>query len=402
MHVERSYFEEMESYLKNEVGLKSLLYGTADFFHMSGPSYPMVWSNSTLDFIGGHMYWQHPSVRGEVNTPMVNDPGFSSVMRLSRTALAGTPYVVPETNHPSPNFYDSEGIPIISAYGRFQDWSGILMYTFELKRSREYAPYIGDAFDISHHPVKMPQMAAGALMFLRGDVSAAAQPLERTYTIEQLRETMLGTEAERPYYTPEFDDLLVLKHGVRIGSMDGPPTQEERLEEKQNPIVSDTGELAWHLPESGKGGMVTIDTPRSQGIIGFVEEYEVSMENFSVEVDNEFCSITLSSLDEDTTAIADASRMLLVAGARAENTGTIWGEAGMRITERGESPSLIEVVTGEVTLQGLEGAESVQVHALDGSGQRMGKPIVPESAGSDRVFSIGDQATTWYEVIVER
>ncbi len=401
MHVEQSYFEEMKGFLKNEVGMKSLLFGTSDFFHMDGPSYPMVQTNSTLDFLGGHMYWQHPSVEGDVNTPMVNDPGFSSVMRLSRTAVSGIPYMVPEVNNPSPNFYDSEGIPVISAYGGLQDWSGILLYTFELKRSNEYAPYIGDSFDISHHPVKMPQMAAGALMFLRGDVSVAEQTLERTYTMEQLRETMLGSEGERPLYTPEFEDMLVLKHGVRIGSMDGPPTQEQGLDE-QNPIVSDTGELSWYLPQNEKGGMVMINAPRSQALVGFVRDYEASAENLSVDVNNEFCAVSLSSLDEDRTAIPSATRMLLVAGARAENTGTIWDEPQMRITDRGESPSRIEEVTGEVRLQGLEDAESIQVYPLDGSGQWIGDPVTAVSEGPDWVFPIGETTTTWYEIIVER
>ncbi len=401
MHVERSYYEEMKSYLRNKLGLKSLLYGTADFMHERGGAYPLAWSNSTMDFLGGHMYWQHPNVDGDVNTPMVNDPGFSNIMRLSRTAVAGKPYTIPETNNPSPNFYDSEGIPVLAAYGSLQDWSGIMMYTFEPKESRDYAPLIGDSFDISHHPVKMPQMTAGALMYGRGDVSSANQTLERSYTREQLQATMVRPDEERPYYTPEFDNLLVLKHKVRIGAFDGPPTRQQRMEQ-QNPIVSDTGELAWYLPEGEKGGLVTINTPRSQGLIGFLEDYEVPVKNLSVNVDNEFSSITLSSLDEDTTAIAQASRLLLVAGARAENTGTVWDEAGMRITERGESPSRIEVVSGEVTLQGLEGATSINVYALDGSGRWMGEPEQAESDGSEWRFPIGGKTTTWYEIVVER
>lgn len=401
MQVERNYFDQMKEYLKEEVGMKAMLYGTADFFHMRGPSYPMAWSNSTLDFLGGHMYWQHSNVEGVVNTPMVNDPNFSSVLRLSRTAVAGKPYIIPEMNHPSPNYYDSEGIPVISAYGSLQGWSGMLMYTFEPKDSPDYEPYIGDSFDISHHPVKMPQMASGALIFVRKDVSSSEQILERTYTREQLRETMLGTEEERPFYTPEFDQLLTLKHGVRIGSMDGPPTSEQRLEE-QNPITSDTDELAWYLPEGEKGGMVTINTPRTQGMIGFVKDYEVSMDNLSIEVDNEFSSITLSSLDKDTTAIAQASNMLLVTGARAENTGTTWDEPKMRTTSRGQSPSLIEVVSGTITLKGLENAKSVLVYALDGSGRWNGEALKAKSNGSAWTFPIGDKTTTWYEIIVER
>ena len=144
MQVERNYFNEMKNYLKDEVGLKSLLYGTADFSPMRGPAYPMVWSNSALDFLGGHMYWQHANIEGRVISPVVNSPGFSSVLRLSRTAVAGKPHLIPEVNHPFPNFYDSEDIQIISAYGSFQDWWEILNYTFEPEENPEYDSYIAN------------------------------------------------------------------------------------------------------------------------------------------------------------------------------------------------------------------------------------------------------------------
>src|SRR6185503_11451077 len=119
------------------------------------------------------------------NVPMVNDPSHSTVVQLSRTAFAGKPYTVSETNHPFPNEYASEGIPILAAYAALQDWDMVVMYTFEPKKDPAWKPYVGDPFDISHDPVRMTGMAAGALMFLRGDVKPAKQIIERTYSKEQ-------------------------------------------------------------------------------------------------------------------------------------------------------------------------------------------------------------------------
>jgi hypothetical protein len=110
---------------------------------------------------------------GVGNVPMVNDPTHSTVVQLSRTAVAGKPYTVSETNHPFPNEYASEGIPILAAYAGLQDWDMVVMYTFEPKKDPAWKPYVGDPFDISHDPVRMTEMAAGALIFLRGDVKAA-------------------------------------------------------------------------------------------------------------------------------------------------------------------------------------------------------------------------------------
>ena len=94
----------------------------------------MLASLSKLDIVDGHVYWQHPGSPPPVNTPMVNDPLHSTVVQLSRTAFAGKPYTVSETNHPFPNDWASEGIPMLAAYGSFQDWDAIILYTFEPKR----------------------------------------------------------------------------------------------------------------------------------------------------------------------------------------------------------------------------------------------------------------------------
>jgi hypothetical protein len=43
--------------------------------------------------------------------------------------VAGKPYTVSEVNHPFPNEYACEGIPILAAYAALHDWDGIFWYT---------------------------------------------------------------------------------------------------------------------------------------------------------------------------------------------------------------------------------------------------------------------------------
>src|SRR5262249_2328041 len=252
--LERGFFDDMKSYLHATLGVKAPIIGTADHSH-SGSSYPLLRAASTLDIVDGHTYWQHPGA-GPHNTPMVNDPLKSTVIELSRTAFAGKPYTVSETNHPFPNEYASEGIPILAAYAALQDWDGVFWYTFEPKASADWRPIIGDPFDISHNPVKMTQMAAGALMFVRGDVRAARQIIQRSYWRQQVQDSIRLPATEKPYFTPGFPLSLPLRHGSRIASMDGEPTKKIELRE-DDPIVSDTGELVWSVsPEIG--GVVTV------------------------------------------------------------------------------------------------------------------------------------------------
>ena len=393
MDMESSFYEDMSSYLKKTLGVKVPITGTADHSHTSSP-YSMLASLSKLDILDGHVYWEHPGSPPPVNTPMVKDPLHSTVVQLSRTAFAGKPYTVSETNHPFPNDWAAEGIPILAAYGSFQDWDAIVMYTFEPKRDPAWKPYVGDPFDISLDPVRMTEMATGALLFERSDVRPAKQTIARTYSPEQVLESRLLPRTEQPYFTPGFPLSLPLEHGVRIRSLSGPPT-ETYAAAPEGPIVSDTKELSW-----SPAGTVTVETERTQALIGFLKADPKKLRNLSADVRNNFAALVLSSLDGKP--LAQSARMLLTAGSRVSNTGLQWNEARTRVLNQGGSPSLIEPVSGDVTLRNLDKASAVALSALDGAGKPIGAPLKARKTAEGWTVTLGDPVTTWYAVSVRR
>jgi hypothetical protein len=395
--VQRDYFAEMDHYVKKTLGSKSLVIATADHSH-SGSGYPILLATLPSDVIDGHTYWQHPEMYVR-KSPMVNDPFNSTVVELSRSAIAGKPYTVSEVNNPYPNDFDGEGIPILAAYGALQDWDAIIWYTFEPKVDPAWKSYVGDPFDISLDPVKMPELAAGALAFLRGDIEKAHSVSERSYTEKQIFESMLIPSTERPYYTPGFPLDLPLEHEVRISSLDGPATLPFPQVPVPDPILSDTRQLAWYHSLQ-KTGLVTVDAPRTQALIGFVKSNGKSVSNLSAEVENTFCTILLSSITKNP--IAKASKLLLVAGGRVENTGQQWNAAGTDVTNWGDSPTLIEQVKGSVTLRHLEAARAVHLQPIDGAGQPVGPSINATKAGDGWKIELGKTVTTWYEITVDR
>jgi hypothetical protein len=395
--LQREYFAGMEDYIKKTLGSQSLVIATADHSH-SNSGYPILMATMGSDVLDGHTYWEHPAeyVR---KSPMVDDPFNSTVAELSRSAIAGKPYTVSEVNEPFPNDFAGEGIPILAAYGALQDWDAILWYTFEPKQDPNWKPYVGDPFDISLDPEKMPELAAGALLFLRADVEKAKQIVTRSYTAQQVYDSMLLPSTERPYFTPGFPLQLVLEHEMRISSFSGPPTASFPTGPVSDPIRSDTRQLAWYhsAPETG---LVTVDTPRTQALIGFVRVHSVADSNFSVDVENRFCVLQLSSLDDEP--ITRSARMLLVAGARVENTGQRWNSAGTDVTSWGDSPTLIEPVMGTLLLKRLDPARSVQLQPIDGAGQPLGLPLTAMRIGKNWTIALGTTATTWYELTVIR
>jgi hypothetical protein len=125
-----------------------------------------------------------------------------------------------------------------------------------------------------------------------------------------------------------------------------------------------------------------------------------TLRNLSADVTNEFASLVLSSLDG--RALAKSERMLLTAGTRVANTNMKWNESHTRLVSQGESPTLIEPVTGTITLRNLQGARGVTAMALDGAGKATGAMVTGKKAAGGWSLPIGETPTVWYTIAVKR
>ncbi len=395
--LQHDYFDTMRGFLQQSLHVHSLILATADHSHANS-GYPILMATQDNDIIDGHTYWQHPEMYVH-KSPMVDDPQNSTVVELSRSALEGKPYTVSEVNEPFPNDYDAEAIPVLAAYGAFQDWDAILWYTFEPKQLRRAAAYVGDPFDISQHPVKMAELAAGALLFLRGDLQSALKVDSRTYTREQVFDSMLLPTTDRPYFTPGFSLTLPLQHEVRIGSFDGPPTQKTPPASNASPIRSDTHQLAWYSGQPHTG-LVTVDSPRTQSLIGFLNAHpQVSDTNLSVTIQNAFAAIQVTALDADS--IANAHRLLAVVGSQVTNSGATWNTADTALTNWGKAPVTLQPVRGNLILHGLNRAHTLTMTVLNGAAQPVGNPITVKRSGDRWILPL-QGVTDWYLITVGR
>jgi hypothetical protein len=329
---------------------------------------------------------------------MVDDPFNSTIVQLSRSAVAGKPYTVSETNHPFPSEYACEGIGILAAYSAFHDWDGIYLYTFEHKNPEEWEAKVAGHFDIRADPVRMCNVAACAAMFLRGDVRPALDTVRRSYSIDQVREGIRLPYSERTYFTPGFSLAIPLRHATRIGGFDDPQGQDAKAG-RSSPTVSDTGDLAWYHSKQ-KRGIVTVETEKSQALIGFLKGHDHKLKNLSAIVENEFCSIILTSLDSQP--ISGSRRLLLVATARSANTGMIWNEERTTLSDWGSAPTVIEPVNGTIFLRNLEPLQRIEMVPLDGAGKPLGDSINARNVQGALTLRIGEQATTWYLIRIQR
>jgi hypothetical protein len=424
--LEIGYFAEMSAYLRRELGARQLILGTSDHNH-GWSALPMLEANATLDVMDGHFYWQHPRSRRPgyhwrrddwwiANTPMVDEPDASLIAHCSRSAVVGHPYIVSELNEPYPNDFAGEFIPISAAYGLLQDWDGIMFYALDGRWGNLYwqeeqwrdEPEAW-TFNLSTDPVKWMQTALGALMFLRGDVQAARETVERAlphdHVLDSLRagrSVRTAGDREHPYWMPGLPGRLALVHRTAIADFHAaalaPAEGEVALPADR--IVSDTGELTW---ENAPGdGRVLVDTPCHQALIGRAGRRSTS--NVELDLATPFAAVQVAGLDG--LEIARATRLLLLAGARVANTGMRWEDERRQSTgeQWGHAPVRLEPVTGTLSLRDLHAARAVALRPLDAAGQPMEGQARPFSRVGD-AFAVeltGTPATPWYLIEIER
>ena len=118
-------------------------------------------------------------------------------------------------------------------------------------------------------------------------------------------------------------------------------------------------------------------------------------ENLSLDIENPFSAVQLSSLDDQP--IATSRRLLLTTTALATNTGIRWKDDRQTLAAWGEGPTVIEPVRGHVLLTGLEDVDGpLTVTGLTVTGRPAAESIeVPLRDGVANI-PVGDPACTWY------
>jgi hypothetical protein len=181
--------------------------------------------------------------------------------------------------------------------------------------------------------------------------------------------------------------LLPLRHGMRIGSLQGADTSKWP-DATGEAVTSDTGELVW------AAGQVTTNTARTASITGRWTRAEFPWGR--LETASQFSAAMVHSLDGKP--ISDSSRLLVTFGGRTANSGMRWNDKRTTTLEAGSGPVLMECGSVSLLLR-RRSATSVEAQALDGGGVAIGTPVRGERSGGEWKLTLRD-ATTWYVVTV--
>ncbi|MHC4585095.1 MAG: carbohydrate binding domain-containing protein [Planctomycetota bacterium] len=180
---EKAYFDGMRNFIKEDLGCKALVTGTIVFGPLG------LYTQSDMDFIDVHAYWQHPRFPGRPwdrgnwiveQKPMTDYPAEATLFRLATARLSGKPFTLSEYNHPAPLDSQAECVPMATSFAAAQDWDAVWLYTYSHSSDDWYRENMNSYFDIDSNPAKWGFMRAGAAIFRDGLV----QPLEGSMRAE--------------------------------------------------------------------------------------------------------------------------------------------------------------------------------------------------------------------------
>lgn len=400
---ETDYWTSMQAFLKQDLGVKSLVVGSATGFSPST-------IQAKLDVVDGHSYWQHPNFPGRSwdagnwtvnNVSMAGNGNGGAMPHIATRRVADKPYIVTEYNAASPNTYSSEAFLILAAYAALQDWDGIFPFAYSHRTDDWRSGKISGFFDVDTHPTKMATFPATAAMFLRGDVATTNEWLVADVSPAQAIDH--GTRSG-PWWNTETLGIparAMLSQPIAIRLSDAP----KRFDgsnitgiDKDKPVISKTGEVTW----DNAGKSMTLVSPRSRTFVGKLPGGSINLGDVKVEFDrNRQDWATLSLTAIDGADLKSAGRVLVTATGYAENTDMGWKNDQKTTVGRdwGKTPSLVEGIGASLHFSVAN--DGLKAWALDERGQRR-EPVEVKSDTTGTAINIGSQyKTIWYEIEIK-
>jgi len=332
---------------------------------------------------------------------------------LATARVAGKPYTISEYNHPYPNQFSGEGLPMLAAFGRFQRWNGIFQYTYAHKVDTEPEKLTG-YFDMNVHALQLVHSPACAAMFARGLVKPS--PGGYAFSLSPDREIDILAQRLSPHAL-NFSGLgLPLSLDMSLGYATALKLVEEATPFNiMMPIVADyrsnSNQLRWDMRQKD-AGYFTVNAPDVKVFTGFVRDREFEFGDVKLKPGKtvlDYATISLLSLEDSLAGVPAGGYLLTATGTmhntngepkpRAEllvgvPTASPWepDDAYTLANQWGDAPVLCEGIPLELTLPG----GSWLVYPLDEAGnRRAGEPLRFEN----RPIQVGPECKTlWYEI----
>lgn len=337
------FFAEMKSYLKDSLGVRAMLSGTNWYI---GPEDLKV--QASLDYIDNHAYWNHPNFYNEpwdandwriTNDPMVKSTDHNTIRNLFMGFFVkDMPFTISEYNHAFPNQYQSEMLPMITAYSSFHKADALMFFPYG---SSEKHNFIDGFFNINRNALIMSGSPIYAYAFRNNFIAEATSSIHLNYT-----DTAVLTSSKQGYdsWTPvfEYGENLCYEENIIIDNFTAP--EKTALEavplSNTGEFVTSTQEIYWNI----ENGIFTVDAEKFKSISGFLEK-SPSLGTGTMAVSNSTNFGTVAWMSLTNNSLETTSTSVLNITSRVINTGMLWDENDQTVHNSwGTSPTLHEPV----------------------------------------------------------
>jgi len=403
--VDEQYFTGMRSYIKDSLGARAMVTGTAPWWGFLGDTA----IQSKMDYVDGHYYWDHPSwPAGKAwsptgwtisNTPWVNQ--LADFSGLASQAVQGKPFTVSEFNHVFPNRYALEGPLLAAATANLQDWDAVYLFDYA-GSTKDFARTSSMSFfDMAGNPVKLGQMPVCSRIFLGRQSTVATDDLGVELNPDELAAGYAAGKVNAGQFLESkgLDRRTFLQSRLRIRNF--ARTVPASLDHSLSPgsVVASNGELIWNT-DNPQAAYAFIKGPAVQGAVGFIKghtmdfgEWEFTAGGYSPD----HMAVLLQS--RDRVPLRETTRMILSVWTEHQNTGMVWNADRTSVDNRwGGDPPVIRPASVDLRLR-LSSARNVRLYPLDERGSRK-ELLLGEMVGNALRFQIdtGRDRTVWYEI----
>jgi hypothetical protein len=300
----------------------------------------------------------------------------SGLLGAGLQQVSDRPFAFSEWMSLIPNEWTAESAPIIALYGMgLQGWDASYVFATDYRQFTQTIQTPGGGIYNANTPTQLALYPALATAIYRNDIQEGKTVVERKVNINKLlsgnttfREKV-EQDHDRKVLKGDFPLEAMAVGKVGITFSEGEP--DEVVSElapfiQGSRVYSNTKQLMWD-----KSGYFTINTPGTQGVVGYAEGKKIELDGLNLHTYNPFAVILATSLDPGK-GISQAKRILITTIARTKNTGMQYNDDHTQLLEVGSAPMLIEPV--KVNLE-LKRKGRCTVSVLDHLGRITGETI---------------------------
>ena len=380
--VELDYTDNMRRFLKDELGVKSMVFDTQASY---GGGIGIV-REMRHDLIDTHDYPTHPvatEVDGErafrVEQKSVIGDAFYSLSSRARWNVEGMPSGVSEYDVNPPQDYNSESYPLLALMSAYQGIDMIGEYAW-LNFQPTYTPdTLAHPYHTSGNPAQIAFIPAAAMMMRGGTIEPAGDPVTLVAREETLMDGDLGwSPLDADWRRLGVDYSVAWRQAVRlrVEPGEGPATLEGSVRGtgERSIFESDTGQI--RLDRTTEGGeTLAVDAPAIKMAFGHTLDKTFELGDVTMTIteagtqSGDYANVALVALDGKP--IAESERMLLASVARVHGQGWRFLDEDDTTVMLGDGPTMAEPTGVTLTLPGGPWT----LTPLDGSGNPAGEPV---------------------------